>query len=449
MITYIILLLFIIAIAIFAYKLFDKEIIGPTFVTASIFGMGVLFSIIGLRSWNRVDNLNIKTIAIILIGIIMFLLGELLARKTKKNKENKIENLIKSKYKEKSKVNLIVIIACLIITIITTILLFLEIRKICEHYGFVSNDISKLLGFYRTKTELFSTNLLKDNISINFIVKQMKKVCEAINIIFAYLLIKKIVDKRIKENIAETVLLIVTIILGLIQTFLNSGGRSILMHFLVAYIMLYLLLKLRNDRISLKTIKRLIIIIICIFILFYAILPLLGRNSNVNFIDYITFYLGSPIPSLNTFCEANKGINPQFGSETFSSVYYVLNKFHIIDYKKALTSEWVNFVPKLSSNVYTSLRAYYYDFGFIGLAILQFLFGFLVTKFYLVVKQSNISLYKIIYAYFFYILIDQIRAEQFYSLINTSILALLIIFILLYRIILCEKIKKENDDETK
>lgn len=451
MITYIILLLIIVAISISAYFLFEKDILRPTVISSSMFGLSIVLAIIGKGSWNRVESINLTTILIIVLGLLSFFVGEFLAQKTKIADKffNKIN--LKNKYKEEKQNNIILIFVCLFFIILTTALLLIEIIKICNYYGFFSNNISNLLGFYRTKTELFSTSLSENGIGINFIIKQMKKICDVINILFAFMLIRKIVNKQLKEKIVETIALVCGICFGLFQTLLNSGGRSIMMHYFVAYIILYILMVRKKEKNNIRNIKfknviKISIAISIISVIFYTILPILGRSSNANFIEYISFYLGSPIPSLSVFVEKNIGINPQFASETFSGIYYILNKFGIINYNQPLTHEWISFVPGLASNVYTSLRSYYFDFGILGVIIFQFIFGYIYTKFYIKAKNSDKSLIAIIYSFYAYILIDQIRAEQFYSLINTANIAFIILLIIMYKILICDLIKKGMSD---
>lgn len=451
MITYIMLLVCIFIILILAYKTFNKDLLSPTLISAAIFLLGTIFAIIGRISWNRVNELSVLVIVIIPLGLISFFLGELIARKYK------IKNMYKfniiNKIEEKNNITTIVLFLCLFFVIITTVLLLLEIKKICAYYGFYSKNISELLAFYRTKTELFSTSLTQENISVSFIVKQMKKISEVINIVISFLFIRRFINKELKNNILNTILLFFIMFVGLIQTFLNSGGRSILMHFLVAYLIMYMLNLIEKNKnrntSNIKLIMQMGCIAIVIFVIFYAILPLVGRSSSYKFVDYITFYIGSPIPSFSTFIEKNAGLNQQIGSETFSSIYYMLNRFGIIKYSKPFTLEWLSFSDGLASNVYTSMRCYYHDFGILGVIVLQFIFGYVYTKFYLKAKNSKLNLWKMIYAYYAYILIDQIRTEQFYGLINTSTIAMLIMFLAVYLLIFCrvKKGKKEYELE--
>ena len=44
--------------------------------------------------------------------------------------------------------------------LVTIILCYIEIKKVCNGYGFYSGSISELLSFYRDKTALFSDELL-------------------------------------------------------------------------------------------------------------------------------------------------------------------------------------------------------------------------------------------------------------------------------------------------
>ena len=65
MITYIVLLLVIMGILLSSYFLFEKDILSPTVISSSMFGLSILLAIIGKGSWNRVDSINLTTILII------------------------------------------------------------------------------------------------------------------------------------------------------------------------------------------------------------------------------------------------------------------------------------------------------------------------------------------------------------------------------------------------
>jgi len=286
-----------------------------------------------------------------------------------------------------------------------------------------------MLGFYRTKTLLYSTDLLTDGTDIHFIVKQMKKIMDVVCCIFMYISIDSILGKKPLKKI---IFYLIPVVLGGAATVLTSGGRSILMHMVVAFVLMFLFIYLaKHHNSKAKNNKKIFfsigLVIAIGLILFYFLLPLLGRSTNQNFIDYISFYLGVPIPSLQLFLN-KMPFEFKLGAETFSGINYVLYKLGFIDMLSIGSKEWVH-VGGLGSNVYTSFREFFMDFGLFGVIFCQFIFGFLISLFYKAVRNKKSSLFLIIYSYYAYVLIDQIRDEQFFSLLSTATIAYLLLFI--------------------
>lgn len=439
--TYIILLLAYILIGIFVFKIYEKDILSPTIITVIGFSGAFICSIIGLISWNYNKDINIYSILIFILGITAFSIGEYIARQLyKKYVKEKKEN----KNFEITRISKPILIIILIFLILTSILLILEIKRICEKYGFYSNSISHILSYYRTKTGLFSSDGFNKNMQVNFVVKQMQKICNAFNIIiYTYICSKMLKIKKYKnEKIdkSELAISIIILLISLLQTFLFNGGRSIAFHFIVSYIGIYFFyyIYIYKFKLQKRSWIKIIGVLAVIIVLYYLMLPFVGRKTKYNSIIYTTFSLGVSVPSLDLYIKEDNSKSNQIGEETFSGLFYTLNKFKIIKYDKPLTHEWYSFGDNgtLSSNTFTSLRSYYKDYGYFGLIILQFIFGFIITLAYLKSKNSKNMLGYIIYFNYFYILIEQIRDEQFYSLINVSTIANVVITIAIYHILI-------------
>ena len=59
----------------------------------------------------------------------------------------------------------------------------------------------------------------------------------------------------------------------------------------------------------------------------------LSSSELLNFAEYITFYIGSPVPTLNEIIQRNEiGNSEYFGQETFKGIQGILSKFGLIDY---------------------------------------------------------------------------------------------------------------------
>ena len=424
MITYIILIFFCLFLVVFSYLFFKKDLLSPTLVSAIVFLLTLVCAAIGLFSWNYVDGLSLETILIIIVGLGSFCIGEIIARalqkgRTKEKKKKPIKPFCLTNK---------ILIALLIFVIISLVLNMIEIVKVTESYGFTSSSFIDVLAYYRTKTGLFNDSAFASGAGINTFVSQLWKISGAINIILFYYGFQKILTLKKKINKKELILIALILIITLLQTFLFNGGRSIFFHYIVAYaaIIVFTLFVKGEKKVSRKIVRRFVGIIGVLVVIFYMLLPMVGRSTSHGMLEYTTFSLGVSVPSLELYIEDDESSEEKYvGEETFSGVYYTLNKIGVMKYTKARSHEWRSFADDstLSSNTYTSLRSYYKDFGMAGVIILQFIFGFVVTFIYLKIKESNSMLAHIIYFSYFYILIDQARDEQFFSLISISTVA--------------------------
>lgn len=173
-------------------------------------------------------------------------------------------------------------------------------------------------------------------------------------------------------------------------------------------------------------------------------MPLLGRTNTGGMIESTSFAIGTHIPTLNRGLRDKtddmilNGINL-----TFNNAQQSLSRLGLIKNYKNSINIWYRF-KNYSSNTFTSLYAYNHDYGIIGVFILQFLFGFIVTRIYLSIKKNSNLLALIFYSYFFYTIIDQVRGDQVYGLINiASIAFILIIYFVYFQLFYVKQITKE------
>lgn len=436
---YVVLLIIIALIGISCFYSFDKNVLSPSFISCVMYFIAIFLATIGIFSWNHVTNISFKLILVITCGILFFALGELLARKViKKNEPKK-----KPKKNRFNEINLPVWkwITMYSLVIVTIVWLILELKRICVHYGFMESNLPKMLQYYRGLTNVFSNRLLEDGVDFSFILRQLRKICDVFCIISSYILVNNIFSKSNKQNL---VLPSVLIVLCMGESLLTSG-RALLMHFIVALIFLFIYLgREKYNKINKKMIYGCCITVVVALISFYVVLPIIGRNTDVSIDKYVSFYIGAPIPSLNVFLESSQAPS-LFGEETFSNFFLSLNKIKMMNFMGGKSSyQWISFSPVGSSNVYTAMRSYYHDFGFVGVIVLQFIFGFGISCFYYALKKIKInrSLFIIVYANYFYVLIDQVRAEMFYSVISFSTISYLLLFAVLYYAIMFFQFKK-------
>ena len=434
---YIILSISLLAICAMSYILFKKDILSPSFITAGMFLFSTVMSILGLMSWNSESKLEPKTGLIIIVGVLSFFFGECLYHLVLEKKKiivvNKEEGIVPKKAKIISNdIPYYLSIIMLIFACATITFTIIEERRICIVYGHTPTSLTDLLRFYRTKTLLYDASLASNLVEINFIVKQMQKICYLLCVYNIYFFIENVLNKG---DIKKTIIYLAILVLTMFSTLLTSS-RSLLMHMFVALFVL-LILVYREKKISIdknKIIKFISIGIVGVMVLFYGLTSFVGRKTNMKGLDYITFYLGTPIPSLNRFLNGNvKEIEKSTGENSFYGIFYTLAKFKLIDSYPVAMHKGTVFEGYGGSNVYTAYMDFYLDFGILGVIILNFVFGFSFTYiYYFVKKHSYNKFYVIMFSYYYYVLVDQIRGNQFFNLISVSTISYFVLGFLLY-----------------
>jgi oligosaccharide repeat unit polymerase len=425
---YLILLILLILFEICFFKKY-RDLLSPTFIYTLSMIISVLSSIIGLSFWNSENNINLTTFLIILFSIVSFATGECIVRKIFKIKFNKTANK-KLKNEKKSiacqnifdksiDVSWTITIFESLFIIITIIWLFFEIKRIAILAGYTEGGIGTIIGKYRELSTLFTTELLENGQNINSVVSQMRKICETICFINIYIFISNISNKGFK--LKNSVKYIFIILLCFCLAMLTAGRMQILIYF-VSAIFLFILFKLHNFstlEIIKKYYKKFIVLLVTILACFCLMLPLSGRKLETNPVSYLSYYFGISIPSLNIYI--NNGVPDVnfFGEETLRGVQTVLFKLKLSNYVQPISKEWIEFSTSdghtYLSNIFTSGKRYFHDFGWGGIFICQFIFSLVFSSLYLIVKNKNFPVLLIFFSSYYYMVIDQVRDELFFA----------------------------------
>ena len=426
--TYIFLIIVLSLFFFFIYNK-EKELISPLVVYTLSMIACVLCAFVGTFLWNDVYELQEITIIIIFVSVFSFALGKLLLKILIKNKNlgsikqnpiikkfkfDKILSIRKNQEYEYS--NLLLCLEAVFV-ILTIIFMFSEVKRIAILSGFVSGGFSTMVNEFRELSILYTTELVKNGKGINIIVSQMRKICEVICFFNIFLLASNIVHKDYKnyKNALYLFIILLCFFLSLL-----TGGRMQIFIYIIAFIFIFVFLKFKGDysvNILKKFYKQFLIITISLLLGFYILLPLFGRSTNSNIVSYISFYFGASIPSLDKYNDEEHEEPKYFGEESLRGIQNVLFKLKLSDKIQPISKEWITYRDadnnELSSNIFTSAKRYYHDFGIIGIVICQMIFGFVFELLYYLSKKSNYVL--ACFSMFFYMCIDQIRDELFFA----------------------------------
>ncbi|MBR3080925.1 MAG: oligosaccharide repeat unit polymerase [Prevotella sp.] len=126
-------------------------------------------------------------------------------------------------------------------------------------------------------------------------------------------------------------------------------------------------------------------------------------------LDFFVMYALSPPVA---FCQLLPDVTPQFGTNTFESVYLFLERFGLSDIVvKDKRQEFV-WVP-IPTNVYTIFQPFFIDFGYKGIAFFATLYGTISGGLYRLFRNGN-STGTCLYAYMVYVLILQFYQENIF-----------------------------------
>ncbi len=452
--SYIVLIIVFSLISLFIIKK-NNDILRPQVVYALSMLICIICAFIGLFFWNDVKNLKLLTIIIILVSFFSFIFGcficdYLFERKSIELKNN---NFIKKRFNKFLKLNkrqkydlkIYFIIFEIIFVLITIILMYKEVRRISFLAGYDGNGFSNMISKFRELSILYTTEFVENGQGISFSVSQMRKICEVLCAFNIFLIVNTVINKY-KIDYKFYLYLIIVFLCIILSIF--TGGRMQLFIYILSFAFLYLFIKHEESK-SYKFIRIHIkkIIVICLLILgsFYVLLPLSGRSTKTNIVSYMSFYFGTSIPSLNKYIDMDHDKPKYFGEETLRGIHTVLYKLKIANNITPISKEWVVYKDgknnDLSSNIFTSAKRYYHDFGFIGIIICQLIFGFVFSFMHYLAKKSNFIL--TFYSMYFYICVDQIRDELFFAdFIHINMIFKFVIMLLLFSTL--SVIKKEE-----
>lgn len=408
---YYFLLATLIVLAIIYYKIFKKDVLSVAFISCTIYALSTfsaLISFITENSWNDID-IGFATYGYIVLGMICVGAGEFFVRKITIKKKK--DNAIKNNEIQFIKISDIKLIICIAFIAISTILIFINLRQITG-----GSDFSKIISTYNQNSVLYNND--EDTIlQINTVYTQLYRISVSISIVLLYVFVNNMCfNWKLKNNY----IFLIPIFCAMLSSIL-LGGRSSVLRFLVAAFIFFIVIKSRNKKIKLfKFVKIGILILIVILPIFYGLITVIGRSTNSNFFDYITFYLGGPIPGFDMFLQDfDNTINTTaFGEHTFIGINRMLYKFNIIDNFSVYQGTWINFGNGLYSNVFSGLKAYLQDFGIYGFVICEIFFGLFYSFLYKQAENKSEN-WLIFYGFIAITLIDQYRTEKIFSAIIT------------------------------
>ena len=379
-------------------------------------------------------ELRPKTILLIIGSLLFMFLGERVCKKTTLYGGHNVNSLNNDEMLAVKKTSIMVMF---LIGIIVIILEYKHVLDVARGVGYAGGSF--VLNYAR-KAYLY------DNVENNIFVVMIQYFVIAFGYVNIAILIRDVTKNGLRKLKKRYIFGIAPLLLLYV---LSTGRTGFLQVFMYSISMFLLCLYRRNGVIRINNKKAIGILykgILVIGILFVLLGMLTGKTQKSSVMQIIGEYFGSGIAALNTWIEGKylyASRSSLIGEETFRSLYQLIARFVNIPMSSSL-KEFISFNNGDTTNVYTAFRDYYSDFGMFGTWMIEFMMGFFLT--YLLgkaLKEKNVGIHSMLYAYFSYGILRQITAAHFIS----SYFNIQYMFVFLFMILIMRYMKFEQEEK--
>ena len=379
-------------------------------------------------------ELRPKTILLIIGSLLFMFLGERFCKKTTLYGGHNVNSLNNDEMLAVKKTSIMVMF---LIGIIVIILDYKHVLDVARGVGYAGGSF--VLNYAR-KAYLY------DNVENNIFVAMIQYFVIEFGYVNIAILIRDVTKNGLRKLKKRYIFGIAPLLLLYV---LSTGRTGFLQVFMYSISMFLLCLYRRNGVIRINNKKAIGILykgILVIGILFVLLGMLTGKTQKSSVMQIIGEYFGSGIAALNTWIEGKylyASRSSLIGEETFRSLYQLIARFVNIPMSSSL-KEFISFNNGDTTNVYTAFRDYYSDFGMFGTWMIEFMMGFFLT--YLLgkaLKEKNVGIHSMLYAYFSYGILRQITAAHFIS----SYFNIQYMFVFLFMILIMRYMKFEQEEK--
>lgn len=394
----------VLAMGIFAFSIFNRDVLSPSFWTCIMFAISIFVNILNADRWGT--SYSMKAYFIIVLGLFSIALGEItadLVHHSTTHSDNGFtrESSIASSYDISG-------VTILIFTFISLICLWVDIR-IMKHIAGTSNITDIVMSLKAVRGSLSSGEASKGVAG---------RIAFAVNKGISYTFIIIIMHNKILCRTKAHISMVIPIIAFCIELLLSTG-RVGFIRIITYTFFLFILFYIRVNGTRLKQLLRIFGIGLLALVLFYSIFTIVGRTMGKGIYntatDVIQYYTGSSIYLFNQYIEAGAQPTSKFlGEHTLYGIYnmlcYIIPSIqHVSD-----PSLEMSYIPNWYSNLYTAFRRYYQDFGYTGMFFVPYIIGIVYGWLKNKAELSQYSEWKcVLYAYAIYPIIEIAIEERF------------------------------------
>ena len=395
------LLLIIIINIFFAYKLMGDRIFSPWLIMMASYLPIVFMGSINLDYWGQ--TIHLYTVLVVFVAFLCWGIGDFSGKLLLSRCDSK--PLTDISYYTLPKW---LCVFGIIVEIGVCIAFYAYIKELAGIAGYSGGE--QILRYARY-AELYMDGIIEMPLVVNL----GRSFCKALAYIALYSLICNFLFFKNTKN----AIYYITIQIPYMVVMILSTGRIEMMYYVCYVLVLFMIVvsmksewrKLANKRI----IKRIIQAFALVLIAFWVMGYLTGKSSNDSIYKTMSVYLGTPIVNLDIFLQ-NPSKPEFFGQETLSGIAKILNGFgadlRVMPPYQLYKQNYAN----VNSNLYTSLRRYYHDYGFLGMCFIETILGFVYSYWLETIKKRNkLGASVILYAWFFYPIIESAIEERVFN----------------------------------
>lgn len=387
--NYIFLLLFF-EVVLFLVALFGtkQDIMAPSVMFCISFIVGTFVVILNLGTWDALGDFGLSSCLILSSGILVVVLVEQMTIRVRVSSGIRYVRE-RSDHANKTfhafNIQSWKILVLLVFNLSMILWEFIEIYNIVLSTGWDGN------GFINTyRTLMVDKSREGSSIGTNLFLNQMLKIVDASAYISLYCIINNVLAGKTKvwKNIGLGIICITSLIPHLLV-----GGRSEILHLIVAALIYYYILWHKKIGWNRSLVKEYILVglRICIVAMpgFYWLLVAMGRGSSghagVNMFQHASIYIGSGVALFDQYIKAPVAGPAYFGEESLLGISSLFERLGIISQRatgRFLETRYLTKDGALRSNMYSFFRRPYHDFGWAGMLLFTALIALLFSWIY-------------------------------------------------------------------
>lgn len=407
----------ILILLIISFLVFDKDLLAPPTAVSLVFLFGTLCCFYNEKKWGL--EFSPKSLGLIAAGIIATIIGGIIGVCL----SNFPKNGSFSFSHERTEATVIYVsviktIVVVIFQLITIYLVFSHIRNVTGNSNWMS-----AVTRYRLLTSI--ANIDDESTRMTFLTRNMKEFSWMLGTVYAYIVGNNLISSKKKITMNW-----IPVILYTITTFMLGDRSNAIRLWVVLLVTAYTIHKRsvgwKSSRETKKMIRVMVLSVVAIGAAFSGFREIVGRESDLDPLSYVTFYAGSPIAVLNQVWEGPIVKPDIFGKKTLFYFYQSLtalfgwpgrysfySEFHV-----SPNGSWIGNAP-------TAFRPAYVDFGSIVFFLFFVICGAFFTYLYCRCRKKGgtrpIDYRLLVYAFISYIYLMYFYASFFDFISNVFI----------------------------